>query len=256
MDIRDYNRHAWDGYVANGNTWTKPVTAEQIAEAREGRWEVVLTPQKPVPRSWFPAMEGIKILGLACGGGQQSPIFAAAGARVTVFDNSPAQLARDREVATRENLTLTTVEGDMANLSVFEDDSFDLIFNPVSNCFVPDVLPIWRECARVLRPGGTLLTGFANPALYLFDYEKSKTGTLEVRHALPYSDLTSISEEERKALQAEGEAFCFGHTLDDQIGGQLAAGLALTGFYEDSAPEEALSKFMPNYIATRAVKPA
>jgi len=195
------------------------------------------------------------VLCLASGGGQQGPILAAAGAHVTVFDNSPQQLAQDRHVARRDGLTLATIEGDMRDLSTFADASFDLIVHPTSNLFVPDVRPVWRECFRVLRPGGVLLAGFCNPILYLFDQELADDGVLQVRHALPYSDLTSLTDAERAAYLDELQPLEFGHTLTDQIGGQLDAGFALTGFYEDSWPGVKLNEYTPTYIATRAVKP-
>ncbi|CAM2008697.1 class I SAM-dependent methyltransferase [Acanthopleuribacter pedis] len=255
MDILEHNRNAWNGYVESGNEWTRPVDAAAVAAARAGDWQVVLTPTKPVPRDWFPDLSDCDLLGLACGGGQQGPLFAAAGARVTIFDNSPAQLARDAEVAAREGLTIQTVQGDMADLSCFPDASFDLVFNPCSVVFVPDVAPIQREAARVLRPGGLLMMGFTNPALFVFDYAKSLKGELEVRHKIPYADTTDLSEAELAALTDKNEAMTFGHSLDSLIGGQLAAGLLIKGFFEDAAPEEPLSRYMNNYIATCAVKP-
>ncbi len=88
LDYTQYNRQAWDHQVKEGNRWTIPVTSEIIAAVRDGDWNVVLTPQKPVPRSWFPNLGGLKVLGLASGGGQQAPIFAAAGADVTVIDST------------------------------------------------------------------------------------------------------------------------------------------------------------------------
>ena len=130
----------------------------------------MLTPTKPVPRAWL-EVEGRQVLCLASGGGQQAPILAAAGASVTVLDNSPKQLERDAKMAERHGLPITTVLGDMANLEMFADDSFDLIVHPCSNCFVPDVLPVWREAFRVLRRGCCLLAGFANPAMYVFDLD-------------------------------------------------------------------------------------
>ena len=116
MDIREHNRKAWDKQVENRNEWTLPVSAEAIAAARRGEWGLLLTPTKTVPRDWYPTLPGADVLCLASGGGQQGPILAAVGARVTVFDNSPAQLAQDRLVAEREGLPLVTVEGDMRNL--------------------------------------------------------------------------------------------------------------------------------------------
>jgi SAM-dependent methyltransferase len=259
MDIREHNRIAWDQYVQGGeNQWTIPVSSETVAAARQGRWEIYLTPTKPVPEAWFPDLKGCDVLCLASGGGQQGPILAAAGASVTVFDNSPRQLAQDRIVAEREALELITVEGDMRDLAGFLDESFDLIVHPVSNCFVPDVRPVWREAFRVLRPGGALLAGYNNPARYLFDWELYEQGILEVRHTIPYSDAVGLSEEEQRRCLERGECLEFSHTLEGQIGGQIDTGFVIVGLYEDSDKEEdndALSRYMPVYVVTRAVKP-
>jgi SAM-dependent methyltransferase len=257
MDVRDYNRRAWDRQVERGNEWTVPVGPEVIEEARRGRWSVLLTEQKPVPREWFPAeLRGLEVLCLASGGGQQAPTLAAAGARVTVLDNSPAQLAQDRAVAAREGLELSTFEGDMRDLSLFADESFDLVFHPVSNLFVPDVRPVWREAFRVLRRGGLLLAGFNNPAIYLFGWqEEEQASGLEVKYGLPYSDVESLDAVARERLLASGSPVEFSHTLEDLLGGQLEAGFHLTGFYEDRHRDLRVAEFMPTYIATRAVKP-
>jgi SAM-dependent methyltransferase len=259
MDIRQYNRIAWDREVERGNRWTVPVSEVVIAAARRGEWEILLTPSQPVPRAWFPDLEGIDVLCLASGGGQQGPVLAAAGAKVTVLDNSPRQLEQDRFVAEQYALPLDTVEGDMADLSMFSDQSFELIVHPVSNCFVPDIRPVWAEAFRVLRRGGALLAGFSNPVTYLFDYDLAdRTGILQVKYALPYSDLTSLPAEERQRYIETGTPLEFSHTLEDQIGGQLDAGFLLTGFFEDAYDGEEndlLTNYMPTFIATRAVKP-
>jgi SAM-dependent methyltransferase len=252
LDPREHNRRAWNQQVARGNRWTVPVGPAEIAAARRGEWSVVLTPTKPVPRDWFPPLAELEILGLASAGGQQCPIFAAAGARVTVLDQSEAQLGQDRLVAEREGLDIRTVRGDMADLSEFPDRSFDLIFHPCANGFVPDILPVWREAFRVLRPGGALLAGFSNPALYLFDEAAEVRGELQVRHGIPYSDLTHLTPEELEQRIAAAEPFSFGHTLEDQIGGQIAAGFAITGFYEDGWDEVLLSRYLAPFAATRA----
>lgn len=242
--------------VQRGSEWTVPVTPEAVAAARRGQWQIVLTPTKPVPREWFPSpLAGADVLCLASGGGQQGPILAATGANVTVFDNSPAQLARDRHVAERDGLALRTVQGDMAELSAFDDAVFDLVVHPVSNLFVPDVKPVWREAFRVLRPGGALLAGFSNPTQYIFDARLADEGTLRVRHQLPYSDLTHLEPDELQRYMDDEQPLEFGHTLDDQIGGQLAAGFMLTGFYEDGWPGITLAEYMPIFMATRALKP-
>lgn len=252
MNIVSFNRTAWDGQVESGCGWTIPVTPEQVEAARRGEWDIILTAVKTVPRNWLPAdLRGLDVLCLASGGGQQGPILAAAGANVTVFDNSSRQLAQDNMVAARDGLDLHTVQGDMADLSLFSNGSFDLVFHPISNCFVADVLPVWRECWRVLRPGGWLLAGFAQPHTYCFDQQD---GVYRLRWSLPYSDLTSISPEERAEKYGKDSPLEFSHTFSDQIGGQLAAGFLLVDLYEDSDPREPISQFMPLYMATRAIK--
>jgi len=258
FDLRRYNRDAWNHQVATGNKWTVPVTPDVIESARAGDWSIVLTPAKPVPKAWFPAdLRGVSVLGLAAGGGQQGPILAAAGATVTIFDNSPAQLEQDRVVAAREGLDIRVVEGDMRDLSALDDASFDLIVHPCSNCFVPDIGPVWRESARVLKPGGSLIAGFLKPSYFMFAFDDAGKSTLKVQYPLPYSDLTSIDAAKRDAFIAQNEPLCFSHTLTAQLGGQIDAGLALTGMFEDRFPadaNDALSRYMPTFIATRSTK--
>ena len=257
MDVPEYNREAWDRQVESGNPWTVPVGPEAIEAARRGEWEVLLTETKPVPRAWFPEMAGGDVLCLASGGGQQAPTFAAAGASVTVLDNSPRQLAQDRFVADREALEgLETLQGDMRDLSAFADESFDLVFHPVSNLFVPEVGPVWNEAFRVLRSGGTLLAGFLKPVVYVFDLELADdTGEVRVRYELPYADAESKTEEEVRRQMERGEPLEFSHTLEEQIGGQIEAGFLISGFYEDRHRDDPIAAYMPTYVATRATKP-
>jgi SAM-dependent methyltransferase len=259
MNIRKYNSLAWDKEVKRGNKWTVPVSKSGIAAAKQGQWEILLTPSQPIPRAWFPDLEGLDVLCLASGGGQQGSILAAAGAKVTVLDNSPKQLEQDRLVAVRHALPVTTVEGDMADLSMFSNQSFHLIVHPVSNIFVPDIRPVWEAAFRILRHRGVLLAGFPNPAIYLFDYDLAdRSGILQVKYALPYSDLTSLTAAERQQHIETGTPLEFSHTLEDQIVCQLDAGFLLNCFYEDAYGEEEndpLTNYMPTFIATRAVKP-
>lgn len=264
MDILDYNKKAWDHQVRTGNRWTVPVTSEEIARARTGDWKMVLTPSKAVPMDWFPQKKGLfgglKILALASGGGQQVPIFAAAGAEVTVFDNSPLQLAQDQKVADREGLKIKTIQGDMRDLSPLSNESFDFIFHPCSNGFVPEILPVWKEAFRVLKKGGTMIAGFSNPIIYTVDPDLDQKGIAQLKYKIPYSDLTNLNDEERRRYTDKNEPLCFGHSLADQIGGQIAVGFHLTGFYEDNwGPEVeaagALNQYIDCFIATRAWKP-
>lgn len=255
VDPVAHNRAAWDRQVDSDNEWTRPVDPDVIARAREGDWAVVLVGHEPTPRDWFPSdLAGIPVLCLASGGGQQGPVLAAAGAAVTVFDNSPKQLARDEEVAAREGLVIRTVLGDMRDLGVFEDAGFDVIVNPVSTLFCPDLAPVWAEAFRVLRPGGTLLTGFMNPDVYIFDEVALDRQELVVSHRLPFSTL-DLSDTDRMRSYGTGPIE-YSHSLTEQIGGQLAAGFILTHLSEAPHHADITAQYFPGYIATRAIKPA
>lgn len=257
-EIRAINRAGWDARVEEGDVWTVPVSPGAVARARLGDWSVVLTPNKPVPADWFGDLAGKDMLCLASGGGQQGPILSAAGARVTVFDAFAAQLGQDEMVARRDGLSLVTRQGFMHDLSMFAERSFDLIFHPVSNSFASEILPVWRECFRSLRPGGVLLAGFMNPIVYVFDPEAEERGELIVTRPLPYADVAALDDGSLASLIARDHTVEFSHTLEAQIGGQLAAGFVLTDFFEDTdlgPPTSGRSTYFPTCMATRAVRP-
>jgi SAM-dependent methyltransferase len=257
VDLLRHNQKSWDKQSREGSRWCTPVDSRTIEEAKKGQWEVMLTPLKVVPKDWFGNIADKDVLCLASGGGQQAPVLAAAGARVVSFDMSLEQLQKDARVAADCDLPLQTRQGDMADLGVLDDASFDLIFHPVANVFVSDVKIVWEECYRVLKQGGGLLSGFMNPLFFLFDADEAKrTKQLTVRYKLPYSDLKSLDEKRQRQLLERQIAFEFGHTLDDLIGGQIAAGFSIVGFYEDWWEDEAtlLNKYAPTFMATRAVK--
>lgn len=258
FDVFNHNRAAWDRQAAQHCEWSQPVSAEEIAAARNGTWQARLTPN-PLPSGWLDSVRGLRILCLASGGGQQAPVLAAAGAVVTVFDASDLQLEQDRMVARRDGLQLHAVQGDMRDLSAFADASFDLVFHPISNLYVPDVRPVWRECFRVLRGGGVLLSSFYNPVVFVGDRDPAyaQQGLIRPRFALPYSDVAHLDAEALADKQRRGEALVFGHTLGEQIGGQLEAGFVLTGFYEDKQPHPRfmIDEYLPTFLATRASKP-
>jgi SAM-dependent methyltransferase len=259
MDIVSHNREAWAKEVAAGNKWTLPVDGATIERARHGDLGILLTPTRPVPRQWLGELSGARVLCLASGGGQQGPVLAAAGAAVTVFDNCPAQLAKDELVARREGLRIELAQGDMRDLSAFADGSFDLIVHPVSNCFVDEPERVWRECHRVLTSGGALIAGFCNPLSYIFDLAAWDEGRLEVKHSIPYSDVAQLPPEELAARFEAKDTLEYGHSLESQIGGQIAAGFSIVGFYEDSSGHAVtegglLDPHIKTFIATRAVK--
>lgn len=249
MKYQDINAATIDRWIEEGWEWGIPISHETYVKATEGKWDVVLTPTRPVPHEWFGSLAGKKVLGLASGGGQQIPVFAALGAECTVLDYSEKQLESERMVAEREGYPVNLVRADMTKPLPFADESFDLIFHPVSNCYVKEVRPIFRECYRVLKPGGVLLGGFDNGINYILD-EKEEY----LQNCLPFNPLKN--PEQMRQLEAAGDGVQFSHTLEEQIGGQLEAGFLLTDVYEDTNGAGRLHEHgIPTFWATRAVKP-
>ena len=254
----DINAIAIDKWVDAGWEWSVPISHEDYVTAKSGKWQdmprILLTPGKSVPMEWYAPflrntrLDNVKLLGLACGGGQQMPVFAALGAECTVLDYSDKQLENERMVSGREGYPISIIKADMTKRLPFEDDSFDLIFHPVSNCFIEDVFHVWNECFRILHSGGVLLAGMDNGLNFLVEDDNP----LLIVNKLPYNPLRDESLY-RKCLQTSG-SIQFSHTIEEQIGGQLKAGFILADLYEDS-DEDGIGKYVPNFIATRAVKP-
>jgi SAM-dependent methyltransferase len=245
----EFNSKAIDSWVQQGWEWGTPVSHEEFLAARGGQWKVVLTPTKPVPKEWFPELKGAKVLGLASGGGQQMPLFTALGAECWVFDYSKCQLESERMVAEREGYEIHIVHGDMTNPLPFEDASFDMIFHPVSNCYIEDVIPVWRECFRVLKPGGVLLAGLDNGINFIFNEEES-----QLAYSLPFNPLKDKALYDDSVKNDWG--IQFSHTIEEQIGGQIKAGFVIKDLFGDTNGQGNLYEHgVPTFWATLAEKP-
>ena len=248
MNYQDINAETIDRWIEEGWKWGIPVSHEEFVLAKSGVWDVKLTPTKNVPHEWFGDLRGKKILGLASGGGQQMPIFAALGAKCTVLDYSPRQLESERLVAGREEYDIDIIRADMTKPLPFPDGVFDIIFHPVSNCYVRKVKPIWKECFRVLKKGGVLLAGADNGVNFIVDSDEK-----QIVNKLPFDPL--VNEDQRAQLEEDDGGMQFSHTLDEQINGQLEAGFTLLELYEDTNGEGRLHDLnIPSFIATRARK--
>lgn len=244
----EINSKIFDKWVTEGWEWGQPINHNVFEKAKNNDWFVLLTPTKPVPKEWFYKFDNANILGLASGGGQQMPIFTALGANCTVLDYSEKQLLTEKEIAKRENYNINTVRADMTKPLPFEDESFDLIFHPVSNCYIEDVLPVWKECYRVLKNGGILLSGLDNGINYIFNDEETAIVT-----KLPFNPLKDKQLYEDSLKNYWG--IQFSHTIEEQIGGQLQAGFTLTDIYQDTNGVGRLHDFnVPSFYATRSIK--
>lgn len=244
----EINSKVFDKWVEEGWEWGKPISHEIFEKAKNNDWSVVLTPTKTVPKEWFCKMNNAEVLGLASGGGQQIPIFVALGANCTVLDYSERQLLSEKEVSIRENYDIKIIRADMTKPLPFEDESFDLIFHPVSNSYIEDVLPVWKECYRVLRKDGILLSGLDNGINYIFNDDETK-----LIYKLPFNPLKNKEQYDDSIKNDWG--IQFSHTIEEQIGGQLQAGFIITDIYQDTNGIGKLHEFnVPCFYATRAIK--
>lgn len=245
---QDINKETIDGWVDEGWEWGKPISREEYIDAKNGKWNVLLTPTVPVPHEWLGDLKGKKVLGLASGGGQQMPIFSALGAKCTVLDYSSRQIETELLVAKRENYKINAVEGDMTEKFPFADESFDIVFHPVSNCYVEDVYHVFSEAYRVLKKGGIFLAGMNNEINYIVDSEEK-----EIVWEMPFNPLKN--KKHREFMVKENAGMQFSHNLTEQIGGQLKAGFTLLDIYEDTNGAGRLHELnIKTYIATRSVK--
>ena len=173
------------------------------------------------PARLLAEMEGKDVLCLASGGGQQSAVFGLLGAQVTVLDLTQGQLEGDEKAAAHYGYAVTTVQGDMRDLSAFGPESFDLVWQAPSICYVPDVREVYREVARVLKPRGLYRVEFTNPALQCVNEEWDGVGYRIVK---PYAE---------KTQPREGGGLEFRHYLSDIFNGLPAVGLSLQQVEED-----------------------
>ena len=249
MSYQDVNAAAIARWIEEGWPWGVPITHEAYEKAKAGDWNILLTPTKPVPKVWLGDLKGKQVLGLAAGGGQQMPIFCALGAACTVLDYSDRQLQSEHDVAEREGYEINVVKADMSRPLPFPDGTFDMIYHPVANVYVREVKPIWRECFRVLKPGGVLLAGLDNGINYIVDEDEER-----IVNKLPFDPLQN--EDQLRQLQEQDAGVQFSHTAEEQLGGQLEAGFIPTDLYEDTNGKGRLHELhIPSYYATRAVKP-
>lgn len=245
---QDINKKTIDRWVEEGWEWGTPISHEEYEDAKKGKWEVLLTPTRHVPHEWLGKLKGKKVLGLACGGGQQMPIFSALGAKCTVLDYSSKQIESELYVAKREGYPIHAIEGDMTKKLPFEDETFDLIFHPVSNCYIKDVQHVFHEAYRVLKKGGILLCGLGNEINYMVDKEEK-----EIIWKMPFDPL--VDDKAKQFMVEEDCGMQFSHGMEEQIGGQLKAGFILLDLYEDTNGAGRLHELnIKTYVATKSIK--
>lgn len=228
-----HNRAAWDQLAKIQDRLAKPARDDDFAD-----------PLKTVDaKGWLgPDITGRRVLCLAAGGGRQGPIYAAAGAEVTVVDLSPAMLELDRLVAAERDLPLRTVEASMDNLSALANQSFDIVIHPVSTCYVPDTVPVYREVARVLCAGGIYISQHKQPTSLQASLDAEQSG-YHIAHA--YYKTDPLPPFDRPNLIREEGTLEYIHRWEQLLGEMCRAGMVIEDITEPlhAKPDAELDSF-------------
>lgn len=249
--IHDHNRRAWDERARRGQVFTRPASNDDIDHA----------PAKIATNGWLGgSVAGKRLLCLAAGGGRQAMQYAAAGAHVTVVDISAEMLALDRAVAAKKNLRIETVETSMDDLSMLPAAHFDAVIQPVSTCYVPEIMPVYRAVARVTRPGGVYISQHKQPASLQADVKPSPRGYELVEPYYrqgPLPEVTGSKHREAGTLE-------FLHRWEELLGYLCRAGFVIEDVIEpmhakkDAKPGsfDDRSRYAPPYVLIKARRTA
>jgi SAM-dependent methyltransferase len=104
--------------------------------------------------------DGLKMLDLGCGDGTTAVPAAQLGADVLGVDIAKNLVAAGNERAKELGLTnLRFEEGDATDLSLLDDESFDLVLSVFGAMFAPNPFAVAREMVRVTKPGCRIVMG-------------------------------------------------------------------------------------------------
>ena len=244
------NRAAYDRMARDGHRLCRPATAAELAD-----------PMSVVDRwGWLDRdLRGRRVLCLAAGGGRHGPLYAAAGAEVTVADISPEMLRSDREEGQRHGLSIRTVETSMDDLADFTDGEFDVVIHPVSTCYVADPRPVFAEVARVTRAGGAYISQHKTPVSLQVAADADADGGYRVRTPLvpkhPAEPPTAGPNADR--LREPG-AVEFAHRWDEIVGGICRAGFVVEDLVhpdhtgDDDPAFARRARYFPPYVRIKA----
>jgi SAM-dependent methyltransferase len=255
-----HNARAWDALAVRGAALARPAVDEAFGDPRS--WLGSGGATGAAGRPWLPdRLAGLHVLCLAAGGGKHAPLYAAAGAKVTVVDLSPAMLDLDRQVARERKLQIEILEGSMDELSMLAQDFFDVVIHPVSTCYVSDVARVFCEVARVTRPGGIYVSQHKAPTSLQAGLEPNTAGRYELR--VPGGPADPLPPAQPSRLREQG-THEFVHSLSALLGGICAAGFVIEDVAEPdhTRPDAGVgtfahrAAFLPPYLRVLARRAA
>lgn len=247
MDFRSVNRQAWNQLADSDSLFARVATDEECRkplQALDGR-------------GWLPeSVAGLNVLCLASGGGWQSILYAAAGANVTVVDLSDSMLRLDTRESRRRGFQVRTVQASMDDLSMLADESFDIVHQPVSTCYVPDLKPVYAGIARVLRSHGLYISQHKQPVSLQISHRNERHQFVigvEYYHEGPLPQQQDTSYRESGATE-------YLHRLDQIVGDLCLAGFVIEDLREPKRANYKVDvshfgyrgRFVPPYVRMKA----
>ena len=240
-----------DVYIHNRRVWDERARQRMTHTETAGRGDTKDPLAAADPLGWIERLvTGKRILCLAAGGGKHGPLFAKAGALATVVDISPEMLALDRKVATEMGVHVRTVEASMDSLAMLPENGFDVVVQPVSTCYVPDVRKVYAEVARVLVPTGIYISQHKQPASLQAEAMFSGRGYLVTER---YHREGSLPVARGDLSHRESGAMEFLHTWEDLIGGMCRSGFVIEDLIEPRHSDQR-SSYLPPFVTIKARK--
>lgn len=247
MDYQLNNRQAWNHLADTGSVFAK------VASDAECRDPLTVLDG----RGWLPSsVAGLSVLCLASGGGWQSILYAAAGAQVTVVDLSDSMLQLDEREARRRGLQVRAIQASMDDLSVLADRSFDIVHQPVSTCYVPDLRAVYAEVARVLRDDGLYISQHKQPVSLQISHRNERQ---QFVIGVEYYHEGPLPRQQDESYRETGTAEYL-HRLEDLVGGLCRSGFVVEDLREPRRADYRADvthfgyrgRFVPPYVRIKA----
>jgi|SRR5688572_25234536 len=236
-------------YIHNRRIWDERARQRMTHTETPGRVDLKDPLATAEPLGWIERpVTGKRILCLAAGGGKHGPLFAKAGATVTVVDLSPEMLALDRKIAAELSVSLRLIEASMDNLAMLGPNSFDVVVQPVSTCYVSEVRKVYAEVARVLVAGGLYISQHKQPAALQAEAVGNGRGYLITE---PYQRGRPLAAGPADFPHREGGAMEFLHTWEELVGGLCRAGFQLEDLLEPRH-SDARAEYLPPFVTLKA----
>lgn len=165
-------------------------------------------------------------------------------------------LRLDAREAKRRRFQVQTVHTSMDDLSMLADESFDIVHQPVSTCYVPDLKPVYAGIARVLRSHGLYISQHKQPVSLQISHRNDRHQFVigvEYYHEGPLPQQQDTSYRESGATE-------YLHRMDQIVGDLCLAGFVIEDLREPKRADTKADvshfgyrgRFVPPYVRMKA----